>query len=133
MEGTCVGSPATHEYQCSLPKKAKQGKEWSIIKEKYEDTDYYIPHEIITRYNCYEKFREILKEGEGKKGLVPFLIDADAMLDGYQVERVVIEGHSFDSLQDFLDRSQSVLSSSSLALFESFIMLNFPAFHQQVY
>jgi len=99
-----------------------------------EDTEFYIPPEIITTgCECYERFCEILKDGEGKKGRIPLVIDADAMLDGYQVERVVIEGHSFDSLQDFLDRSQSVLSASSLALFESFIMLNYPtSFHQQV-
>jgi len=57
-------------------------------------------------------------------------IDADSMIAEYKVEHVEINGHIFNSLEDFLSRRDSVLSSSLLFLLDSVLTLHHSAFYQ---
>jgi len=57
-------------------------------------------------------------------------IDADSMIAGYQVERIDINDHTFNSLEDYLYGRYVVLSTSIHYLLESVLALNTSAFYQ---
>ena len=57
-------------------------------------------------------------------------IDADSMIAGFQVERIDINGHTFNSLEDYLYGRYVVLSTSIHYLLESVLALNTSAFYQ---